>query len=297
MAFKMKGVIPPMVTPFDKEGNLDEKSLRTLVRFLKEKVDGLFVCGSYGCGPMMNLQERKRVMELAKEEADGIPVIGMVGTTTTRETIELALYAKKIGLDAVTAVVPYYYHHTMDDVVGFYRDIIDAVGKDYPVYIYTNPKFSGYDVDLKTLHRLYDLGLHGIKAAAFDIMAFANIIRSFEGTDFDIALGTEALWLPASVYGAKAFIPGLSNAYPEICRQMYEESQRGDYEACRKTQFKVNKIRDVMHLAPSTQMATYAMLKIRGVVDCYPRKPFTGVTPEQFAQMRAALVNLGMPAR
>lgn len=294
MKYKMKGCIPPMITPFTEDGELDEESLRKLVRFLNGKVHGIFICGSYGCGPMMSISERKRVAEICKEEGTKLQIIAMTGATTTRDAIELTRHAESIGLDAASAVAPFYYHHNMDDVVGFYKDIIDAVGTDFPVYIYTNPKFAGYAVDVKTLHRLKDVGLAGVKAASFDVMEFANIVREFEGEDFDIALGTEALWLPAAVYGSKAFIPGLANAFPEICVQMYDESQRGDWEACRKTQFKINELRDVMYLARSTQLAIYAMLDIRQIVHCFPRKPFSPASKEEMSNMKARLIEMGM---
>ena len=54
---KIKGVIPPMITPFDEYGGLDERNLIRLVEYLSPKVDGLFICGSYGCGPLMSLEE------------------------------------------------------------------------------------------------------------------------------------------------------------------------------------------------------------------------------------------------
>ncbi len=294
MSYKMKGCIPPMVTPFNKNGNVDEAGLRKLVRYLNDRVHGIFICGSYGSGPMMSVDERKRVAEICKEEGTKLQIIAMTGSINTRDSIELAQHADKIGLDAASAVCPYYYHHNMDDVVGFYSDIKNAVSKDFPIYIYTNPKFSGYSVDLKTMHRLKDAGIAGVKAASFDIMEFANLVREFEGEDFDVALGTEALWLPASVYGAKAFIPGLANAFPEICVQMYDESQRGDYEACRKTQFKINELRDVMYIAKSTQLAIYAMLQIRGIVDCYPRKPFNKASEVEINNIRKKLSEMGM---
>lgn len=293
-SYKMKGVIPPMITPFDKDGNVDEQALRTLVRYLRDKVHGVFICGSYGCGPMMSVEERKRVAEIVMEEKGNLQVIVMVGTANTRDSVELAVHARDIGCDAVSAVSPYYFHHNMNDVFGFYQDIINAVGPDYPVYIYTNPKFSGYPVDIKTIRRLQQIGLRGCKAASFDIMEYANMMREFENDDFDVALGTEALWLPANIYGGEAFIPGLANAFPEICNQMYEEAVRGDYEACRKTQFKVNKIRDIMYLAPSTQLAIYAMLEIRGIIAAYPRKPFQPATREQIDAIKAELIKLGM---
>ena len=69
MRFKMNGVVPPMITPFDENGNLDEENLIRLVEFLSPRVDGLFICGSYGSGPLMTLDERKRVAEIVKKTA------------------------------------------------------------------------------------------------------------------------------------------------------------------------------------------------------------------------------------
>lgn len=294
MGYQMIGCIPPMITPFDKDGNVDVEALRKLVRFLDGKVHGIFICGSYGCGPMMSVKERKLVAEVCREEAKNLQVIAMTGTTNTRDTIELTLHAKAVGLDAASAVAPYYFHHNMDDVVGFYKDIIEAVGPDFPVYIYTNPKFSGYGIDMATMKRLKAVGLAGVKAASFDIMEYAGYMREVKDDSFDVVLGTEALWLPASVYGGKAFIPGLANAFPEICVKMYEESQRGDYENCRETQFKINQLRDVMYLAKSTQLAIYAMLEIRGIISCYPKKPFTKAGQEEVGKIREKLIEMGM---
>lgn len=290
----MHGCIPPMITPFDKDGNVDVQNLKNLVHFLDGKVHGIFICGSYGSGPMMSIEDRKLVAEVCKKEAKNLQIIAMTGAINTRDTIELTKHAKAIGLDAASAVAPFYYHHNMDDVVSFYKDVIDVVGTDFPFYIYTNPKFSGYGIDVKTMRRLKEIGLHGVKAASFDIMEYAGFVREFEGEDFDIVLGTEALWLPSAVYGAKAFIPGLANVFPEICVKMYDESQRGDYEACKETQFKINELRDVMYLAKSTQLAIYAMLEIRGVITSYPKKPFTKASDEEMAKMKEKLIEMGM---
>ena len=205
------------------------------------------------------------------EERGALQVVAMTGCITTDETIELTKFA-----------------------AAYYQDVLDAIGSTIPFYIYSNPKFSGYPVELKTLRKLKEIGVAGCKAASFDIMEFANMIREFEGEDFDVALGTEALWLPAYTYGAQAFIPGLANAFPEICRKMYDESQRGDLEACRNTQFKINKIRDIMYLAGSTQLAIYTMLDLRGIIHAYLRKPFHTATPEQKEDIRKALAELGM---
>ena len=286
--FKMKGVVPPMLTPFTQSGEVDYEGLRTLVNYLKKEVHGLFVTGSYGSGALMSLGERKKVVEICVETAAGeVPIIPMVGTTNTHDSVELAKHAAKVGAQAVAAVGPYYFTHNEQDLIEFYSHLIDS--SDLPVYLYNNPKFQGYPISLPTIANLKKRGLAGIKDATFDIMIHANYHRLLKDESFDIALGTEAMWLSARALGTESFIPGLANAFPEINRKMYEEGMRNDYEACRKTQFEVNAMRDIMYLAPSTQMAIYAMLEIRGILKSYPRAPFVPATDEQKTKIKNAL--------
>ena len=291
--FKMKGVVPPMITPFKENGDLDTEGLKTLVCYLKNEVDGLFITGSYGGGPLMTVEERKKVTQIAVENAaDKIPVIPMVGSTNNRESVELAKHAQSVGAKAVAAVGPFYFTHKNDDLRCFYKDLIEAV--NIPVYLYNNPNFQGYEIDMGILKELKSMGLAGIKDATFNILTHATYHRVLKDENFDIALGTEAMWLPARALGCEAFIPGLANAFPEINRKMYEEGMRYDIEACRETQFKVNKLRDVMYLARSTQLAIYAMLEIRGIVKTYPRAPFVPATEEEKKAIKKALDDMGM---
>lgn len=293
--FKLKGVVPPMITPFDKEGNLDIINLEKLVDFLKENVDGLYICGSYGSGPMMSLEERKKVAEVTVRIVDKkIPIIAHTGTTNTHDTVLLTKHAEEIGCDGAAAVGPYYFHHNEDSVLEFYGSMIKAVSSDFPIYVYHNPKFSGYTISLSTMKKLKKLGIHGIKDATFDILTFATYMRELADYNFDIALGTEAMWLSARALGAQSYIPGLGNAFPEICQKMYQEGIKNDFEACRKTQFEVNQLRDIMYLAKSTQLAVYAMLEIRGIITAYPRSPFVPATDEEKEAMKKRLLELGV---
>jgi dihydrodipicolinate synthase/N-acetylneuraminate lyase len=291
--FKMKGVVPPMITPFDKEGNLDVPALETLVTYLKDNVDGLFITGSYGAGALMSLEERKQVAETTCKVVDGkIPVITMIGSTNNRDSVELAKHSESIGAAAVAAVGPYYFKHNKESLLAFYKDLVDAV--DIPVYLYNNPGFQGYEIDLDLLKKLKAIGLAGVKDATFDILTHATYQRVLVDDTFDLALGTEAMWLSARSLGTEAFIPGLANAFPEICQKMYQEGMAGDYEACKNTQFEVNQMRDIMYLAKSTQLAIYAMLEIRGIVTCYPRAPFIPAAEEEKAKIKQALLDLGV---
>jgi len=293
--FKLKGVVPPMITPFDKEGNLDIINLEKLVDFLKENVDGLYICGSYGSGPLMSVEERKKVAEVTVQVVDRkIPIIAHTGTTNTRDTVLLTQHAEEIGCDGAAAVGPYYFHHNEDSVLEFYGAMLNAVNSDYPIYLYHNPKFSGYEISLNTIKKLKKIGIHGVKDATFDILTFATYMRELADEHFDIALGTEAMWLSARALGAEAYIPGLGNALPEICQKMYQEGINNDFEACRKTQFEVNQLRDIMYLAKSTQLAVYAMLEIRGIIKAYPRSPFVPATNGEKEAMKKRLLELGV---
>jgi dihydrodipicolinate synthase/N-acetylneuraminate lyase len=293
--FKLKGVVPPMITPFDKEGNLDISNLEKLVNFLKERVNGLYICGSYGSGPLMSVAERKKVAEITVRVVEKkIPIIVHAGTTNTRDTIELTKHAEKIGCAAAAAVGPYYFHHNEDSLLEFYGSMLKAVDKNFPIYVYHNPKFSGYEISLNIMKKLQKLGVHGIKDATFNILTFATYMRELADDNFDVALGTEAMWLSARALGAESYIPGLGNALPEICQKMYQEGINNDFEACRKTQFKVNQLRDIMYLAKSTQLAIYAMLEIRGIIKAYPRSPFVPAAEKEKEEIKKQLSKEGV---
>lgn len=291
--FKMKGVIPPMVTPYKEDGSLDIEGLKVLVSYLSNEVNGLFVTGSYGSGPMMRTEERKQVVETTLSVTQGkIPVIPMVGSTNNIESVELAKHAEAQGCEAVAAVGPFYFTHKEDALLDFYSNLIESV--KIPVYLYNNPKFQGYPIELSTIKKLKEMGLAGIKDATFDIMTHATYQRILKDDTFDVALGTEAMFASARVLGCEAFIPGVANAFPEICQQMYQEGMRGDMEACVKTQYKINELREVMYLARSTQLAVYAMLEIRGILTAFPRRPFVPATREEKKAIKRELTRMGL---
>jgi dihydrodipicolinate synthase/N-acetylneuraminate lyase len=283
-----------MITPFQENGALDEEALKTLVSFLREKVDGLFINGSYGGGVLMTEEERRKVAEITIGTVQGkIPVIVHVGTADSLSAMRLTEHAVAAGATAVAAVGPYYFKHNADQVCHYYDAIVKAARGRVPVYVYNNPQFQGYPMDLSLVRRLKEeVGVSGVKDATFDIQMMAKYMRTLKDDTFDVALGTEAMWLSACVLGCKAFIPGIANAFPEICHKMYQEGISGDYGACRKTQFVVNEMRDIMYLARSTQLAIYAMLEIRGVVKCYPRAPFIPASDEEKSNIRKRLQEL-----
>ena len=292
--FQMYGVVPPMVTPFCEHGAVDYDGLKVLVEFLREHVNGLFITGSYGAGVLMTEEERRNVAEgTVKAAAGKVPVIVHVGTADSLSAARLTDHAASAGASAVAAVGPYYFKHSKDEIYRYYDSLVTAAKGRVPVYVYNNPQFQGYTMDLDTIRTLRDsVGVNGVKDATFDIQTMAKYMRLLKSDTFDVALGTEAMWLSACVLGCKSFIPGIANAFPEICQTLFQQGISGDIEACRKTQFEVNEMRDIMYLARSTQLAIYAMLEIRGILKCYPRSPFIPATDEEKQHIRERLENL-----
>ena len=292
---KLEGVVPPMVTPFASDGNLDEYNLTKLVHFLAEHVHGLFICGSYGNGPLMSVAEKKRVIDIvAKNIPAKIQLVVHVGATNVRDAVELARYAEGAGAAKISSVVPYYFHHTRESIKLYFERLVKAV--KIPVYTYNNPKFTGIAVDVPLLQELADLGVAGVKDSSFDIMTLANFARQIKKPDFDVVLGTEAMFLYAATIGVRAFIPGLGNAFPEVCVELYEAATKFEMAQARTLQARVNELRDIMYLAKSTVVAVYALLKIRGVCEAYPREPFIALNEKETAAMRQQLVKAGFLA-
>jgi dihydrodipicolinate synthase/N-acetylneuraminate lyase len=291
---KLKGVIPPMITPFNEYGDLDEKNLIKLVEYLSPKVDGLFICGSYGSGPLMSIEERKRVAEIVKKTAlPATRVIVHTGTLTTKDTIDLCKHAEEIGCDAASAVGPYYYNYVDLDLIKYYEDILKET-KDFPFYVYHNPQFQGYKTSFNVMSALKGLGLAGIKDATFDILQYTAYARELVDDNFDVLLGTEAMWIPAHALGCEAFIPGIGNVFPELCHEMWQLAMDGEVEASLQSQFKINKLREIMYMARSTQLAIYAIAEIKGLIKAYPRGPFIPAREEEKKSIKKALIDLGV---
>ena len=272
MESKISGIIPPLLTAFTKDGEFDEKAQRDIVSFLVDKVQGFYPCGTYGSGPLMSVEERKRVAEAVIDEVNGrVPVIMHVGGASTRSVVELAKHAEKAGATAVAAVPPIYYGFKEPEVERHFKALVEAVS--IPVFVYNNPKTTGVSVSAEFLNRLAQAGVRGVKDSSFDIMVFYNYLWKVKKDGFIPVIGTEALIFPAVGMGAHASVSGLANAIPEPVVELFNAVKAGDLEKARPLQKKVSAMRDIMHYAPTLAMIQ-AILRKRGVNAGYPRLPF-----------------------
>lgn len=287
---KIRGIIPPLLTSFDKNGNIYEKGQREIIEFILPYIDGVYPCGTYGSGPLMSADERKIVAEMVVDQVNGrVPVIMHVGAASTRETINLAKHAEKAGADAVGAIAPYYYSYNERELINHYKRLIDSV--DIPVFLYNNPQTSGNSITSEVLNELAGEGLAGVKDSTFDLVNFYLYQVEVESPDFKFIIGTEAIALGAFMSGAKAAICGVANVIPEPLHELWKLVQRKEWEEAQKVQMKVIKIRKIMKMG-STLTNCYAILKIRGIDSGWPRMPYLPVDDGLYNKIKEELLKL-----
>jgi dihydrodipicolinate synthase/N-acetylneuraminate lyase len=290
------GIIPPLTTPFTRGGEVYEAGLRRLVDFQVEGgVHGLFICGTYGSGPIMTLKQRKQVHEIVVDQARGrVTVIAHVGTTATDQSVELAQHAERVGVDTIASISPYYHRHKERTVVAYFHTLVQAV--DLPVYVYNNPKASGVEITPSFLRHLAEAGVQGIKDSAFSYITFAHFILELadDYPDFRFIVGTEGIALPAFLAGAKGCVSGLANVFPELMVSLWDAYAERDYEKAATLQMRVVKARKILHIPDSTNAACYTVLRERGIDAGWPKAPILTVAEDKAEAMLDAYCQMGL---
>jgi dihydrodipicolinate synthase/N-acetylneuraminate lyase len=238
----IQGILVPLITPFDEEGLVDEPMLRKLVDFyVKVPVQGLFVLGSSGQGPVMSIAERKRAAEIAIDQAQSrVPVVIHVGTADAQSTVELAEHAANRGASAVGVIPPYYYSdHTEYEIVAHYRAVADAVSA--PIFIYENPKYSGISVSPELALRMKQAipSIRGIKVA-YGMGGMLEYVRLLS-PDVSIFTGNADLFglVP---FGLAGMINPPTSFVPELCVALWRSLQQKRYEEAVHLQSKVDTV-------------------------------------------------------
>ncbi len=291
MPAEIGGIIPPVITCFDKNGKVDESAQREIVRYLAKYVNGFYPCGTYGSGPLMNTAERKRVAEIVIKEKGSAKAIIHVGTAATEEAVDLAQHAESAGADAVGAIPPYYYAYSQAQLIEHYRKLIKAV--KIPVFLYNNPELSRNPVSPESLRVLADDGLAGVKDSSFDLVNFYNYVLAIKRSDFTFIVGTEAIAAAALDAGASGVIAGLANVFPEFLSDFYTIWKKGDPHATALKQLEVMRARNVLKLGPTLTM-TYAALRMRGFNPGYPRAPYTEITKDIYDKALKEFQEMGL---
>ena len=227
------GVGTALITPFTRDGSLDEAAVKRLAR---RQIDGgvhfLSPCGTTGEAPTLTHRDKLRVVELVLEEAKGkVPVLAGAGGYDTREVIELARDMERVGADGLLSVTPYYNKPTQEGLYQHFRAISEAT--PLPIVLYNVPGRTGVNMSPDTTIRLSELrNIVAIKEFA-DLPQMSHIISGAR-EDFIVLSGDDPVTVAAMAIGGKGVVSVASNEAPAEMTQIVELCEKGEFARARK---------------------------------------------------------------
>jgi 4-hydroxy-tetrahydrodipicolinate synthase len=233
---RWRGVLAPIVTPFNDRNEVDVDSLQANLQWLLDRGARhgntlILAAGSGGDFPMMNLEERKQVITATAEViGDRAPIIAGVQSLDIRDTIALCQHCESLGLDAVQISGPFYYDGRPDDVIAWFEEVARHTGIGFAVY---NNWYTGYDMPLELIERLCQLPSSiGAKWASPDPAIFAEGIGRLQAkvavvnNTFHTILGHQL--------GSRCFVSHWPNFHPEWCFRIWELMEDGRYDEAQR---------------------------------------------------------------
>jgi 4-hydroxy-tetrahydrodipicolinate synthase len=223
-----------LVTPFTRDGAVDEQNVRRLARRqIDAGIHFLVPCGTTGESPTLSDDERIRVVALVAEEAAGqVPVLAGAGGYDTREVIHVGRRMRDVGATGLLSVTPYYNKPTPEGLFQHYTAIAFEVG--LPIVVYNVPGRTGCNVEASTLARLSTIpGIVGVKEASGSVTQMCEICRTLPES-FLVLSGDDALTLPLMAVGGHGIISVASNEVPAEMARMVEAAEQNDFAAARK---------------------------------------------------------------
>jgi len=287
---KVHGLYTAIITPFDPKGKVDTEAMSRLVAFqISKGTEGIYVCGSTGLGPLLDLAERRSVAKTVVESSRGrVPVVVQVGCPDTASTMKLAKHAEDEGAYAVASLTPYYYKPGEKAVVKHFEAVSKSV--NIPLLAYNIPQFTGNALQPATVAAMAKDGIiSGIKDSSRDLLQLLDLIDAVPD-EFVVMNGTEEYGLFAIMSGADGLVSGGASALPEVFRSMVIAQRKGDYADALSAQKKINEVKDLVRSGPIASY--YEILRQRGI-DCgVPRAPFLQVEKLEADRMISGLKSL-----
>ena len=285
-----------LVTPFHKDGSLDEPAMRSLVRRqIDAGINFLVPCGTTGESPTLSRKEHLRVVELTLLEAKGkVPVLAGAGGYNTAEVIELSQELLKLGTDGILSVTPYYNKPTQEGLYQHYRAIASAV--PLPIIVYSVQGRTGCNVEPHTLKRLAEIqNIVGVKEASGNISQMASVIHQVPA-HFLVLSGDDAITIPLIALGGKGIISVVSNEIPGEMAQLARLALANDFAGAREIQRKYLPLME-MNFVESNPQPVKAAMALMGLLEPVWRLPMVPPSESNIARIGKVLESLGMIAR
>ncbi len=291
---KITGIIPPMVTPFDSEGRVDETLHRADVRaLLATNVHGLAVCGSTGEGHAVTTDETRQVTAATVEEVDGrVPIVTGIITNSTQAAIERAKAVEDLGVAALQVTPVHYLFRPDDDAMVRHFDSLTQA-TSLPVIIYNVVPWSYLSPEL-LVRILRDVdGVIGVKQSAGDMKLLADLLFLTDAEwarkkDVRILSAVDALLYPSFSLGAHGSVAAILTAVPALCVELWNVVNVGDHDRARALHVMLLRVWNAI-FSDNLPANVRTAMKIQGRDGGFPRAPMPQSSPEQIKAISAAL--------
>ncbi|MCH9624942.1 MAG: 4-hydroxy-tetrahydrodipicolinate synthase [Chlamydiales bacterium] len=290
---KCSGVYTALLTPFTKEGVLDEEGFSFLVqRQVQAPVDGLLVLGTTGESPTLSVQEKKRVIQIAKTTSN-LPLMVGCGSNCTKQTIENIRMATELGADLALVVSPFYNKPTQLGLLKHFERISQQ--SEIPIILYNHPGRTGVNIEMQTLKELVQISsIIGIKETSGNLVQITQTIHTLKQIrpEFSILSGDDDLAFAVTTSGGDGAISGAANLIPTL---MMELVHNDPYKA-RDLNMTLTPLFKAL-LIESNPIPLKAALQMCGLPSGEPRLPLTSLTQEHLLILEQALETVNLLAK
>jgi 4-hydroxy-tetrahydrodipicolinate synthase len=290
----LRGCATALVTPFAKDGSIDDDAFRKLVhRQLRAGVKMLVPCGTTGESATMSEDERLHVIRMTVEVARPFKgrVIAGTGTNNTSGTIDLTRKARECGADAALVVAPYYNKPTQDGMLAHFGEVARSVN-GFPLMLYNVPARTSSNISAETTLTLADKhdNIVATKEASGDLLQVMQILRR-RPKNFRVFAGDDASALPLISVGADGLVSVISNEIPKDTAKMVEHALDGSFHLAKRLHYKLLPLMEANFIESSPAPCKFVM-KEMGLLDENLRLPLVSVGATSREKLRSVMKEL-----
>jgi 4-hydroxy-tetrahydrodipicolinate synthase len=282
-----------LVTPFRRDGQVDEVALRRFVEWqVSEGIHFVVPCGSTGEAATMTPAEQRRVVEITVEAVAGrVAVVAGAGSNDTTRAIAMSKEMKAAGATHLLHVSPMYNKPPQRGIVAHFRAIADAV--DLPIVVYNVPGRTGSNIEARTTLELAKVaGIVAVKEASGNLNQIADIIRD-RPAGFSVLSGDDSITLPVMALGGEGVISVTSNATPRLMAQLTDACTANDLATARTLHRKLQPWMAAAFIEPNPIPAK-AALSMMGRLENVLRLPLVPLSEASVSAVKAALAAAGV---
>lgn len=289
---KFQGTATAIITPFKKDGSIDEPALRRFVDFqIKGGVEALVPVGTTGENPTLNAGEQKRVIEIVMEQAKKrVKIFAGAGSNNTTEVIEKVKFAKWVGADAALVVGPYYNKPTQNGYFQHFSAIANAV--DIPLIIYNVPGRTGGNIEASTMLKMAEEipSVLMAKEASGNLGQIMEIARNCP-KHFSILSGDDAFAYPMIALGCDGCISVVSNEVPKEYSDLIRFCLKGNWKKALPLQYRLLPLMNI-NFIESSPIPVKAALAMMGMIEEAYRLPMVPITEPSRLKLKKVLEEL-----